>query len=167
MRLSVAPDGDESRYRLAASLSGYGSNLAEAGRPAEGAAVVREAVDLYRDVAATHPDTYGSSLAGGLNSMSICLSEMGEHRKALAAAKEALNLGLGLASAHPDAFEPNLANYWNNLCNRFLAVGQAANGAAAAHSASRFTASWRPPVRMTIVRSSRGACAISPTSASI
>jgi tetratricopeptide (TPR) repeat protein len=66
--------------------------LSEMGRREEALQATQEAVDLYRRLAAQHPDAFLPDLAGSLNNLGAMLSEMGRRAEALQATQEAVDL---------------------------------------------------------------------------
>jgi tetratricopeptide (TPR) repeat protein len=96
-----------------------GIRLSEMGRRAEALQATQEAVELYRRLAAQHPDAFLPDLAMSLNNLGIMLSEMGRRAEALQATQEAVDLYRRLAAQHPDAFLPYLARSLNNLGKGF------------------------------------------------
>ncbi|TCO76520.1 tetratricopeptide repeat protein, partial [Plasticicumulans lactativorans] len=84
----------------------------------------REAVSLYRALAASRPDAFTPDLAGSLNNLASFLSDLGQREAALEAAREAVSLYRALAASRPDAFTPDLAASLNNLALRLSALGQ-------------------------------------------
>jgi tetratricopeptide (TPR) repeat protein len=83
--------------------------LSELGEREAALAAAREAVELYRALAAQRPDAFRPDLAMSLNNLAAMLSELGEREAALAAAREAVELRRALAAQRPDAFRPDLA----------------------------------------------------------
>jgi tetratricopeptide (TPR) repeat protein len=79
------------------------------GRREEALEATQEAVDLYRRLAAQHPDAFLPDLAEEPRQPGRRLSEMGRREEALQATQEAVDLYRRLAAQHPDAFLPDLA----------------------------------------------------------
>jgi tetratricopeptide (TPR) repeat protein len=97
----------EERARV---LNMLGFALSAMGRREEALQATQEAVDLYRRLAAQHPDAFLPYLASSLHNLGKCdLSEMGRRAEALQATQEAVDLYRRLAAQHPDAFLPYLA----------------------------------------------------------
>jgi hypothetical protein len=105
------------------------------GRRAEALQATQEAVDLYRRLAAQHPDAFLPDLAGSLTNLGNALSEMGRRAEALQATQEAVDLYRRLAAQHPDAFLPDLAMSLNNLGNRLSEMGRRAEALQATQEA--------------------------------
>jgi tetratricopeptide (TPR) repeat protein len=99
----------------ARALGMWGFALSALGRRAEALQATQEAVDLYRRLAAQHPDAFLPYLAASLNNLGAVLSEMGRRAEALQATQEAVETTAGLAAQHPDAFLPDLARSLTNL----------------------------------------------------
>jgi tetratricopeptide (TPR) repeat protein len=100
------------------SLNNLGADLSEMGRREEALQATQEAVDLYRRLAAQHPDAFLPNLAASLNNLGNRLSELGRREEALQATQEAVDLYRRLAAQHPDAFLPYLAmslNTWARI----------------------------------------------------
>jgi len=99
----------------ARALRMRGLALSALGRREEALEATQEAVDLYRRLAAQHPDAFLPDLAMSLNNLGKALSELGRRAEALQAAQEAVEIRRQLAAQHPDAFLPDLAMSLNNL----------------------------------------------------
>jgi tetratricopeptide (TPR) repeat protein len=106
------------------SLNNLGVMLSEMGRRAEALQATQEAVDLYRQLAAQHPDAFPPYLAASLANLGNRLSEMGRRAEALQATQEAVDLYRRLAAQHPDAFLPDLAASLANLGIRLSEMGR-------------------------------------------
>ena len=83
--------------------------LSELGQREQALDAAKEAVNLYRQLAAARPEAFTPDLATSLNNLGLRLSELGQREQALDLAKEAVNLYRQLASARPEAFTPKLA----------------------------------------------------------
>jgi tetratricopeptide (TPR) repeat protein len=85
--------------------AGWTSNLAvrlsELGEREAALAAAREAVELYRALAAQRPDAFRPNLAMSLNNLANGLSALGEREAALAAAREAAELFSRAGGAAP------------------------------------------------------------------
>ncbi|WP_413203685.1 tetratricopeptide repeat protein [Rhodospirillum sp. A1_3_36] len=112
---------DDDRAGLLNNLANFLSAL---GRREEAVVVAREAVDLYRTLAAARPDAFTPYLAGSLNTLANSLSDLGRQEEAVEAARKAVDLYRTLAAARPDAFTPYLAGSLNNLANRLSDLGR-------------------------------------------
>ncbi|WP_367281031.1 tetratricopeptide repeat protein [Thermoflexus sp.] len=83
--------------------------LSDLGRREEALQAAQEAVHLYRQLAAHHPDAFLPDLAGSLTNLGAMLSALGRHEEALQATQEAVQIRRQLAAQHPQAFLPDLA----------------------------------------------------------
>jgi tetratricopeptide (TPR) repeat protein len=72
-------------------------------------------VDLYRRLAAQHPDAFLPDLAMSLANLGNRLSEMGRRAEALQATREAVEIFRRLAQTYPQAFLSFLADSLHNL----------------------------------------------------
>jgi tetratricopeptide (TPR) repeat protein len=88
-------------------------------------------VELYRRLAAQHPDAFLPDLAMSLNNLGNRLSEMGRRAEALQATQEAVDLYRRLAAQHPDAFLPDLARSLGAYGLVLRGLGRSAEAAAA------------------------------------
>ena len=120
---SAQDDGDKARY-----LSNFAVALWMLGDGAAALEAVREAVKIYRRLAAANPARFEPDLATSLNNLSNHLSDAGDGAAALEAIREAAEIRRRLAAANPARFEPDLATSLNNLSNR---LSDAGDGAAA------------------------------------
>ncbi|SPB18555.1 hypothetical protein NOV72_05755 [Caballeronia novacaledonica] len=111
-------------YRRAASLSGLAIRLALVGQRERALQAAHEEVELYRALAAEHPDAFRPDLALSLNNLANRLSELGRQEPALPIAQEAFELYRELATERPDVFGPDLAMSLNNLANRLSELGR-------------------------------------------
>src|ERR1700722_11450287 len=75
----------------------------------DGLRAIREAVDIYRRLAADFPATFNPDLAQSLNNLSLRLSDRDLQGNALRAVQEALKIHRRLAADHPAIFNPDLA----------------------------------------------------------
>ena len=94
---------------LATSLNNLSNRLGDAGDREAALEAIREAVQLYRALAAARTDAFTPDLAGSLNNLSNRLGDAGDREAALEAIREAVQLYRALAAARPDAFTPDLA----------------------------------------------------------
>jgi tetratricopeptide (TPR) repeat protein len=126
--------------------------LSEMGRRAEALQATQEAVDLYRRLAAQHPDAFLPDLAMSLelwisemglrpcklrrrrwtstaawppSTPTYRLSEMGRRAEALQATQEAVALYRRLAQQYPEAFLPDLAESLGAYGKALLGLGRA------------------------------------------
>jgi tetratricopeptide (TPR) repeat protein len=91
------------------SLNNLAAFLSELGDREAALNAAREAVDLYRALAAQRPDAFRPDLAMSLNNLANHLGELGDREAALTAAREAVDIRRALAAQRPDAFRPDLA----------------------------------------------------------
>ena len=105
-------------------LNNLSNDYAAAGRHAEAMEAIREAVEIYRRLAASSPARYEPDLATGRNNLSTCLSATGDRQGALDASREAVEIRRRLAASSPARYEPDLASSLNNLSNRLSASGE-------------------------------------------
>jgi tetratricopeptide (TPR) repeat protein len=109
--------------------------LSDLGRREDALAAIKEAVDVYRELARARPDAFLPDLAVSLNNQSVGLSDLGRREDALAAIKEAVAIRRELARARPDAFLPDLAMSLNNQSNRLSDLGRREDALAAIEEA--------------------------------
>jgi hypothetical protein len=76
------------------------------GRRDEALSAAEEAVQVWRQLAATNPAAFGPGLSRSLLNLGNQLSEMGRREEALAATAEAVQVWRQLAAANPAAFRP-------------------------------------------------------------
>jgi len=122
----------EERARV---LNMLGFALSEMGRRAEALQATQEAVDLYRRLAAQHPDAFLPDLAASLHNLGVDLSALGRRAEALQATQEAVDLYRRLAAQHPDAFLPDLAMSLHNLGAMLSEMGRRAEALQATQEA--------------------------------
>ncbi|KAF7975809.1 hypothetical protein HWV62_8497 [Athelia sp. TMB] len=89
-----------------------------AGQRQEALAAMRQAVTLFRTLAAEHPATHNADLAISLRTLSHRLSDVGKREEALAAIEEAVSLQRALAKERPSDFNADLASSLNHYSNR-------------------------------------------------
>jgi tetratricopeptide (TPR) repeat protein len=119
----------------ARALGMWGLALSALGRRAEALEATQEAVDLYRRLAAQHPDAFLPDLARSLANLGAMLSALGRRAEALEATQEAVDLYRRLAAQHPDAFLPDLARSLANLGAMLSALGRRAEALQATQEA--------------------------------
>ncbi len=107
----VTAAGDD-RSWLAAALTNLGDALRDVGAHADALAPAREAVQLYRDLAAARPDPHTADLAAALTRLAICLRTCRAYADARAATREAVRLYRDLGPAPPT---PGLAHALTTL----------------------------------------------------
>lgn len=83
-------------------------------RQVEAVAAVRQAVTIYRELAAASPDRFLPDLAMSLRNLAVRLGDLGWREEALAEIEEAVTIYRELAVARPDAFRPGLAASLHN-----------------------------------------------------
>ena len=103
---------------LANALLIQGNMLSELGRREESLEAAGEAVDIYRQLAQSRPDSFLPDLAGSLNNYGNRLSGLGRREEALTATGEAVDIHRQLTQSKPEAFLPDLAKSLNNYGNR-------------------------------------------------
>ncbi|WP_210481742.1 tetratricopeptide repeat protein [Naasia sp. SYSU D00948] len=96
--------------------------LASQGPDQDAVTLTLEAVDLYRELAATNP-AYQPDLAAALTNLGVRLSEVGRYADALGPSQEAIDLYRELAATNP-AYQPDLASALNNLGIELSQVGR-------------------------------------------
>jgi tetratricopeptide (TPR) repeat protein len=101
------------------------------GRRAEALQATQEAVDLYRRLAAQHPDAFLPIPGHEPQQPGPMLSALGRREEALQATQEAVDLYRRLAAQHPDAFLPDLARSLGAYGLVLLGLGRSAEAAAA------------------------------------
>ncbi|MDG4763765.1 tetratricopeptide repeat protein [Solwaraspora sp. WMMD406] len=110
----------------ASLLTVHSVRLAEVGRRAEALTAGEEAVNLYRELAATDRDTHLPDLAGSVNNHALWLAEAGRRTEALTTSEEAVNLRRELTATNRDAHLPHLAMSLNNHADLLAEVGRRA-----------------------------------------
>jgi len=132
----------------AGALNNLGVALSALGRYDEAWTATREAVDLYRALAAARPDAVRPNLARSLTNLGNVLAALGRYDEALQATQEAVALYRALAAARPDAVRPDLARSLNNLGLRLADLGRHEEALAATREAvaiRRALAAANPP----------------------
>ena len=126
IRLADTPAGiePETLAKRAALLDERGGRLRDLGQREAALGATHEAVEVYRGLAAKHPDAFLPDLATSLSNLGLLLSEVGQRDAALDATHQAVELRRGLAAKHPDAFLPDLAVSLTNLGLLLSEVGQ-------------------------------------------
>jgi tetratricopeptide (TPR) repeat protein len=81
------------------SLSNLSNGMSHLGRREEALAATQEEVDIYRRLAATHPDAFLPDLAISLSNLGSNLSQLGRREEALAATQEAVDIRRRLAAS--------------------------------------------------------------------
>jgi Tetratricopeptide repeat len=125
LQSTLGTPGDQSTASvLARSLNNLANRLSELGQREQALERAQEAVQLYRELAATRPDAFRPDLARSLNNLAAMLSELGQREQALERAQEAVDIRRELAATRPDAFRPDLAASLNNLAAMLSELGQ-------------------------------------------
>ncbi len=110
------PKTDAKSYaRLARALLNYGNRLAQQGSHRQAKATTRDALEIFRRLAADDPDAYTPDLARALVNWSEDLSRTGEEDESLDAAQESAMLYRSLAGMNSAAFQTDLATSLINL----------------------------------------------------
>ncbi len=99
----------------ASTFNNLGNLYQKTQRHAEAEESYREALALYRKLAAANPAAYEPDLAATLNNLGILYRNTQRHAEAEEAYREALALYRKLAAANPAAYEPDVAMTLNNL----------------------------------------------------
>jgi tetratricopeptide (TPR) repeat protein len=120
-RLRGKPD---QRNALARLLVRAADAFAGARQFGEAIHSLREAVEIYRELAIEEPGRYLPELARSLLFLGYSLKETWRWEDALSAAEEATRLCRQLSSGNPDAFLPDLAGSLNNLGNYLSNLGR-------------------------------------------
>ncbi|MFD6664644.1 hypothetical protein ACFWDK_20035, partial [Micromonospora chalcea] len=107
-------------------LTLHALRLAEVGRRAEALEASQEAVDLYRELAASNRDAYLPDLAGSVNNYALGLVEVGRWAEALGVSQEAVDLRRELVVSKRDTYLPDLAASVNNHAPMLAEVGRRA-----------------------------------------
>jgi Tetratricopeptide repeat len=131
--ISREPTNDEAER--AAQLNNLGIRLSEIGDRAGALIATHEAVNHYKQLATTNPNTFLPDLAMALNNLGARLSETGDRAGALTVTHEAVNHYKQLATTNPNTFLPDLASALNNLGNRLSETGDRAGALTATHEA--------------------------------
>jgi tetratricopeptide (TPR) repeat protein len=122
--LQLLPPGNpELRARW---LNRLGAALTQTGRQAEAMPPAQEAVDVYRELAATGPDRFRPDLATALSNISALFAALVRPADAVPPAREAVDVYRELAAADPDRYRPRLADSLHNLGDLFAALGRPA-----------------------------------------
>ena len=120
----LATSAERSPKQQAHWANNLAVRLSDVGERAAALESAREAVELYRGLAAASPAVYAPDLAMSLNNLANRLSAVGERNEALESAREAVELYRGLAEGSPQAYTPRLAGSLNTLANCLSEVGE-------------------------------------------
>ena len=103
---SLAASDSDLQPLHAGSANNLGVRLSALGDREAALSAAREAVDLYRALAAQRPDAFRPDLAVSLNNLATFLSELGDREAALSAAREAVEIRRALAAQRPTRSGP-------------------------------------------------------------
>lgn len=126
---------EEQQSGYAETLLYYGKVLNSLGRRGEALKVTQEAVDKYRSLVISHPDTFLPGLAGSLINMGATLCNMGMREEALDVTKEAVDVFRSLVVSNPNSFLHELALGLRNLGQMFCNLGMREEALEAAEEA--------------------------------
>jgi tetratricopeptide (TPR) repeat protein/nucleoside phosphorylase len=115
--LADTPAGDEPSLlaERAMLLNNLGNRQSELGKVEEALEVIREAVRLYRLLAARGSEDFLPGLAMSLNNLGTTQGQLGRYEQALEAIREAVDIRRHLTQRMPEDFLPGLAMSLNNL----------------------------------------------------
>jgi len=114
---------EEQQSDYAETLLGYGKVLSRLGSREEALNVTQEAVDKYRSLVISLPDTFLPDLARSLVNLGATFCNMGMHKEALDATKEAVDNFRSLVVSNPGSFLSVLAMGLRNLGQIFYNIG--------------------------------------------
>jgi len=138
---SPSSDTDE---LSAAWLNNLGIRLGDLGRREEALEAAREAVEIYRSLAAERPDAFRPDLAMSLNNLGTFLSELGRREEALEAAREAVETLTPAFLKLTRAYANWMATMARNYVERAEALGQEPDAALLAPIAAALQALQDP-----------------------
>lgn len=130
----------------AAELDRLGARLGFAGRHAEALVRAREALEIWRSLAAADPGAHDAGLAGALTGLGSCLARVGKREEAVAPAEEAVRIRRRSADTRTETqaqtetgvvveAQDGLADALNELGIRLSEVGRREEAASAAAEA--------------------------------
>ncbi|WP_168220957.1 tetratricopeptide repeat protein [Actinomadura sp. WMMA1423] len=122
--LTAAPDGAAYLPDLAMSLNNHALRLAEVGRRDEAVPISQQAVDAYRDLAATNRAAHLPDLAMSLSNHAVRLAEVGRQDEAVPISQQAVDTYRDLAATNRAAHLPDLAMSLNNHADLLAEVGR-------------------------------------------
>ncbi|MER5194103.1 tetratricopeptide repeat protein [Streptomyces sp. NPDC002755] len=105
-------------------LMTLGLAYSQAGQRRSALQPVREAVDVRRGLAVTHPARYAGDLAASLDELGVRFSELGQPGQALTPTQEAVAGYRELAATEPRLYNARLAAALSNLGVRFSELSQ-------------------------------------------
>jgi tetratricopeptide (TPR) repeat protein len=114
------------RALLAQLLNSLSVVQAETGRTAAALSTARAAVDLFRALAATNEDAFGSDLANAINTHSVRLAEADQWSAAVDVAEEAVDRFRKLQRRRSEVFSAPLAMALGNQAYALEGVGELA-----------------------------------------
>ncbi|MFC8800574.1 tetratricopeptide repeat protein [Promicromonospora sp. NPDC057138] len=120
--LAAAPDGDPARR--AEALRDAGVALGEVGRAADAERYQREAVTLFRGLAAADPHRFRPRLAALLANLGATCSDQGRPQEALRCEEEAVDLLRVVAADRPGVLIRDLTMAVSNLAVTFAELGK-------------------------------------------
>jgi hypothetical protein len=112
-----------------------GARLSQSSRPAEALSAEREAISLYRELAAENPCWYRPNLALGLMILGTQLSQLHRPAEALRPELEAISLYRELAADNPKRYRADLAASLTSLGFRLSELGRPADALVATREA--------------------------------
>ncbi|GEM_PF-2128413 len=112
------------RKDLACLLNNLAKRLSDMGKPEKAIDAIKKAVEMFRSLEQSYPNTYNPYIAASLSTMARMLSNMKKPKEALSANQEALEIHRVLVQSNPDQFRPYLAGSLNNLANSLLDMGK-------------------------------------------
>jgi tetratricopeptide (TPR) repeat protein len=120
------PDGDASARLpyLATLLRDMSAWRDAAGQPESSLPASRQAVAIYRELAANEPDVYRAGLASALDTCGAVLRDLGHWQAALASHREATDIWRSMTSSDADLHLADLGNSVNALAVCYSALGQ-------------------------------------------
>ncbi len=116
--------GGQDLEPLARSLNSLSIRLSAQGCSEDALTATAESVAIYRDLAASLPDTHSPSLAAVLNNQANRLSELGRHDEALVASEEAVVTYQYLVAIDHGRYASGLASALNTKANQLSDVGR-------------------------------------------
>lgn len=144
--LRSLPAGDDETIQLkrGSLLNSLSNRYALLGQPVEAMETALEAVQIFRALVETHPDSFLLELATSLHNLGNRYATARQLTEAIEATKEAVALRRALAKARPDAFLPDLAMSLNNLGARYRELGN--------HYAAMYTTEEATRIRRSLVK---------------
>ncbi|MBF0335196.1 MAG: tetratricopeptide repeat protein, partial [Alphaproteobacteria bacterium] len=108
---------------FASALVDLSNRLSASGDREEAIEIAKEAVNTYRSLEVSRPDTV-PGLAIALSNLSQRLSDVGRREEAMKATREAVEVRRRLAEARPVDFLPDFATAVSNLSNQLSGLGR-------------------------------------------